>query len=205
METEEHDDQVEHEEDEEENNNDEQMAHSSSSRCLSSSSSPHAPLSSNSNAMSKIKTSLIESLLTRKLPNKFSNNGENSPEGVKASNSAFNKVAFSNSVVFNSEPNASKINNLTKLLQNIVEMNQLNGVNNGLSRPMSADNMNSCEKYMSIKAESSDQVIENSSKLMNSDGKILDGSSENANLDVIGYNSSSQDDQETNDQLKNNM
>ena len=70
---------------------------------------------------SKMKTSLIESLLTRKLPtNKYAS------QSSEESNSMENGSDASQS----KEQNAHKINNLTKLLQNIVEMNQMSQYNN---------------------------------------------------------------------------
>jgi hypothetical protein len=68
---------------------------------------------------SKMKTSLIESLLTRKLPtNKYAT--QSSEESHTPENDASQSK----------EHNAHKINNLTKLLQNIVEMNQMSQYSN---------------------------------------------------------------------------
>ena len=118
-------------------------------------------LLNHANAMSKIKSSLLESLLSRKLPNKFFANSQQSNEQNMASMAAAVVAAAVNSSSMSANNNAnnedllaqSKSTNLTKLLQNIVEMNHFNHANSLMNTSPSSASSSSSSSTPSIEHE----------------------------------------------------
>jgi len=86
-------------------------------------------LSSQANAMTKMKSNFLESLLQRKLPNKYSLPSPHQPQQHSDMVSMAALVAASlgqgGGTSADELISQGKSNNLNKLLQNIVEMNQM--------------------------------------------------------------------------------
>lgn len=123
-------------------------------------------LNNHASAMSKIKSNLLENLLARKLPNKFpgSQQADMSQMAAAVVAASLNSASSSSNEI----SAESKSTNLSKLLQNIVEINQLhhfNGNNNnGTNHSASLASSSPSSSSSSSSSENDKQLFNTSFK-----------------------------------------
>lgn len=127
-------------------------------------------LNNHASAMSKIKSNLLENLLARKLPNKFSPGTQQND--ISSMAAAVVAASLNNTSPSSDEISAqSKSTNLSKLLQNIVEMNQMHHFNNTGNSNTANTNHTASLASSSPSSSSSSSSSENEKQIFNTSFK----------------------------------